>query len=208
MLPAGLNKQNEEQEMENAVTTLAGEEQTAAGFPATAALVESRDRYLQANEEASVLEAKLARLELDESEVLNDIGADEETQCKRLAEVRIRKDVQARRTSHKRLEVSRVLGEFEGAYPAAEAELSSAVAFELSRRRDILAGRVLAAIGCTEDKPELTPLVNRLIGTSPTIVELQACSPNGNSVSVSIEQRANDLIEQAEKLQAELARQI
>lgn len=195
--------------MNDVVTTLAGEQETAGtAFPAIDALVNSRERYLQSNTEVSALEGKLARLERDEAEVLDAVGLSEDEQCKRLGEVRINKDVQARRTSHKRLELTRVLGEFEGAYGPAEIEVSAAVAFELSRRRDVLAGRVLAAIGCTEDKPELTSLVNRLIGTSPRIVALLECNPNANAGACSIEQRVNDLLAQVAKLQAEIGRQI
>lgn len=165
--------------MSNAVTP-AGEPETSElpgiCFPALAELVERRTKYLRSSEEASALEAKLARLELDESEVLNDIGADEETQCKRLAEVRIRKDVQARRTSHKRLEVTRMLAAFEEAYPAAELELSAAQTLELSRRKEILVERVVEALGLPSDHT-LEMELNLLIGRSPLIRVIQDCEP-------------------------------
>src|SRR6266446_102029 len=195
--------------MNDAVTTLAGEQETAGtAFPAMAALVDAREKYRELNVEVSALEAKLAQIEVDEGEVLNDVGVDEETQCKRLAEVRIRKDVQARRTSHKRLEVSRMLGEFEGAYEPAEAELSMAQSLEVTRRREVLHERVLGVLGLTSEDWEAENFVPRAVLASPFLKALQACSPNPNAHLVSIEQRANDLLAQAAKLQAEIGRQI
>jgi hypothetical protein len=132
-------------------TTIARERATAQDpaelFPALAVLSDAREKYLQVNTEVSVLEGKLSKLERDEAGVLNDVGADEETRCERLADVRIRKDVQARRTSHKRLELSRMLGEFEEAYKPAETELSAAQTIELSRRQEILNERVKGVLG-------------------------------------------------------------
>jgi hypothetical protein len=203
MLPARLTRERDWNEMET--TTI---EAPGISFPAMAALVDAREKYLQSNEEASALEAKLARLELDESEVLNDIGTDEESQCKRLAEVRIRKDVQARRTSHKRLEVSRVLGEFEGAYKPAETELSAAQSLEFTRRQEVLYERVMGVLGLTSEDWQAVNGIELAVLSSPFLTALRACSPNPNALSVSIEQRANDLIEQADKLRAELEKSI
>jgi hypothetical protein len=41
-----------------------------------------------------------------------------------------------------------------------------------------------------------------------TNIAIRACSPNQNALAVSIEQRANSLLELADKLQAEIGRKI
>jgi hypothetical protein len=53
---------------------------------------------------------------------------------------------------------------------------------------------------------EAEGFVLRAVGGSPFLAEVRACGPNANALSVSIEQRANDLLEQAAKLQAEIGR--
>jgi hypothetical protein len=199
--------------MNDGVTTLAGEPETievpGIAFPAIAALVEARRKYLRSNEDAIALEAKLARLQIDESEALNDIGADEESQGKRLGEIRLRVEVHGKRVSHKRLEVSRLLGEFEELYKPAELELSAAQAIELTRRQEILSERVMAVLGLSSEHWEAESYVSRAVSASPFLTAIRACSPNTNAFSpISIEQKANELVAQAAKLQNELGRVI
>jgi hypothetical protein len=194
------------------VSTLAGEPETteapATGFPAIAALSNELTRYQQANTEVSVLEAKLSRLERDEFEVLNDIGSDEEAQCKRLSEVRIRKDVQATRTAHQRGVVGKALGMLEEAYGPAEVELSAAQSLELTRRQELLLERAKGLLGLTAEDWEAEGFLFRAVGGSPFLTALRACTPNQNAHLVSVEQRASDLIELADKLQAEIGRKL
>jgi outer membrane murein-binding lipoprotein Lpp len=177
-------------------------------FPERDKLTGARDRYKELSTEVSVLEAKLARLERDESEVLGDVSADEETQCKRLAEVRIRKDVQARRTSHKRLELSRMLAEFEESYKPAEVELSTAQSLELTRRQEVLFERANAVLALTSEDWEAKSFLFRAVGGSPLLAAIRACSPNPNAHSVSIEQRAEELLAKFEGLEAEIGKEI
>ena len=107
-------------------------------FPAVMQLSAALEKYRQANVEISVFEGKLARLERDESEVLNDIGADEESQVKRLGEVRIRNDVQTRRTAHQRDALSNALAALESPIgPLRRIERSGHL--ELSRRQGAFA---------------------------------------------------------------------
>lgn len=194
--------------MEQAIAPIVGEEEAVTTFAAVAALSGALAKYQQANVEVSLLEGKLARLERDESEVLNDIGADEEAQCKHLGEVRIRKDVQTTRTAHKRGEVEKALRVLEEAYKPAEVEVSLAQSLELSRRQELLAQRVKGVLGLTSEDWEAEGFVFRAVGGSPFLTALRALAPNPNAHLVSIEQRAAQLIEQAAKLQAEIGKEV
>jgi hypothetical protein len=194
-------------------TTLAGEVETAkerrGSFPETEKLGGAIEVYRKSNDEASDLEGKQARLEIDEAEILNDVRSDEETQCKALADVRIRKDVQARRTSHKRLEVSRLLNELEEAYGPAEAEIRAAHRLEFMRRQGILADRVKAILGLGSEDWQAIGWVWKAVAASAPITALSECGPNANAAFVkSIEQRAIDLIEVAKRLEAEIGKEI
>ncbi len=194
--------------MNETIAPHAGEQEAVTTFAAAAALAKAGEKYRRANVEVSALEDKLAQLERDEAEALDAVGLSEDEQCKRLAEVRIRKDVQARRTSHKRLELSRVLGELEEAYKPAEVEVSLAQSLELSRRQELLAQRVKGVLGLTSEDWEAEGFVFRAVGSSPFLTALRALAPNPNAHLVSIEQRAAQLIEQAAKLQVEIGREI
>jgi hypothetical protein len=201
--------------MNDGVTTLAGEPETiealGIAFPAIAALADAREKYWQVNTELSALEDKLTRLQRDETEALNEASSstDEEGGYARLGEIRLRVEVFGKRVSHKRLDVSRLLGEFEERYKPAELELSAAQSIELTRRQEILSERVMGVLGLTSEDWEAESYVSRAVAVSPFLTALRACSPNQNAFStISIEQKANELLGLAAKLAAEIGRSI
>ena len=63
--------------------------------------------------------------------------------------MRIRKDVQTRRTAHQREAVSKALAALEATIGPATGELSAAVTLELSRRQGLLLERVVKVLGLT-----------------------------------------------------------
>jgi hypothetical protein len=178
-------------------------------FPKTELLAQSIRHYQLAGEEAAALEAKLARMEIDEEAILSDTTADEDEQCQRLAEVRTKKDVTARRTSHKRLEVSRLLNELEESFSPAESEVRTAHGLEVSRRREILTDRVKAVLGLADDDWVALDWVCKTVALASPIVALNDCGPNPNAAFVrSVEQRANDLLETVKRLETEIGKKI
>ncbi len=178
-------------------------------FPAVMQLSAALEKYRQANVEISVFEGKLARLERDESEVLNDIGADEESQVKRLGEVRIRKDVQTRRTAHQREAVSKALAALEATIGPATGELSAAVTLELSRRQELLLERVVKVLGLTDSDWEAKSFIFRPVDASPLLRVIGTCTPAQNAFSpISVEAKASDLLQKFERLEAELGKSI
>ncbi len=177
-------------------------------FPGRARLADARTKYEQAGQGLSELEAKLARLETDEAEVLNNTALDEDEQCSRLVTIRAKKDVQGRRVSHAREEVSKALGVLEAALGPATMELNSLLAVEYSRRREILGARVLKAIEYPEDKPVPQGLAG-VVNASPLIWAIRQCEPNPNAWSpLSVEAKATELLGQIERLEAETGRDI
>src|ERR1700730_1720159 len=115
----GVKKTEREKGMETTV------EAPAKLYPARAQLSGALEKYKQAGVEVSVFEARLARLELDEVEALNEVGTDEDEQCQRLVTIRSKRDVQARRVAHQREAVERALQSIEAAYKPAEMELNA-----------------------------------------------------------------------------------
>src|SRR5258708_33026921 len=184
-------KKGREREMETTI------EESTAAFPAKAQLSAALTKYLQVNTEVSAFESKLAKRERDEAEAFDAVGLSEEKQVSRLAEVRIKKDVQSRRTSHKRLELTRMLGELEEAYPAAETEVSAAQAIEFTRRQELLTAQITGILGLSADDWEAAGFLFRAVGGSPLLTAIRALAPNPNAHMVSIEQRASQLLEVA-----------
>jgi hypothetical protein len=177
-------------------------------FPAIAKLSNALTKYQQANTEVSAIEVRLARLEIDETDCLNDVTLDEDEQCSRLVTIRAKQDVQGKRVEHKRLEVSRVLGELEEAYPAAETEVSAAQALEYTRRQEVLIGQVRAVLALTPEQWEADNSIFQAVSVSPFLTVLRACGPNGNAGSTSAELKAQQLLELSDKLQSEIEKQI
>lgn len=192
--------------MEQVVTTLAGKPETT--FPERGKLAGVLKRYRELNTEASGLESKLARLERDEAEVLNEVGVDEEAQARALGEIQSRIEVTRKRIGHKNEELSKALGALEAAIGPATVELNGALLVELSRRREVLESRVLEAISYPKDKP----IPNGLFGVvtaSPLLGTLRELEPNLNAWSpLSIEQKAAELLGKIERLETEMEKSI
>jgi hypothetical protein len=176
ILPAELNNRKRlERGMETTI------EEHIAAFPAIAALSKQLKKYREVNAEVLAIEARLAWAESDEEAALNKVAASEDEQFESISAARTRKDVTARRLSHKRLEVSRTLSALEEAYKPAEVEVSLAQSLELSRRQELLAQRVKGVLGLTSEDWEAEGFVFRAVGGSPFLTALRALAPNPNA---------------------------
>jgi hypothetical protein len=200
--------------MEETTMTLAGKperaEPAAKPFAARDKLSGALEKYQQLNTELSGFEAKLARLEVDEAEALDESASstDEEGGYERLGEIRLRIEVHGKRVGHKRQEVAKSLAALEAACKPLETDLNGLVNTEMERRGGILTKRVLEAIEWPDDKPHPIGLA-QVINVSPLIWVIFQCNPSTNVFSpLSIEAKVEELLTKADRLESEMGKSI
>ena len=171
-------------------------------FSAREELVSCLDSCRKLNQEVADYEKQCALAEEDEAALLADHQSDEEELVEKLARLGARKMVHERRIAARVSELRAEQSKLGLAVTRAEGQLRGEVVSLLDERRALLTERILSAAGFAKS-PLSPPGLASLIGVSPLIQRIERCKPVEALSHLSVEERAQDIINKFDKLAEE-----